>query len=63
MSLAESLLNLLNISIRTNFHSIFILLMVLLTDAVPEAIYRELPPRLQKEVQVDRTRAPSLTAN
>ena len=37
--------------------------MVLLTDAVPEAIYRELPPRLQKEVQVDRTRAPSLTAN
>ncbi|KAK4012101.1 hypothetical protein OUZ56_021199 [Daphnia magna] len=32
-------------------------------DAVPEAIYKELPPRLQKEVQVDRTRAPSLSAN
>lgn len=31
-------------------------------DAVPEAIYRELPPRLQKEVQVDRSRAPSLLA-
>lgn len=31
-------------------------------DAVPEAIYRELPPRLQKEVQVDRSRAPSLSA-
>jgi hypothetical protein len=30
---------------------------------VPEAIYKELPPRLQKEVQVDRTRAPSLSAN
>jgi hypothetical protein len=34
-----------------------------MTDAVPEAIYKELPPRLQKEVQVDRTRAPSLSAN
>lgn len=30
---------------------------------MPEAIYKELPPRLQKEVQVDRTRAPSLSAN
>lgn len=33
-----------------------------IADAVPEAIYRELPPRLQKEVQVDRSRAPSLLA-
>lgn len=29
-------------------------------DAVPEAIYNELPPRLQKEVSVDHSRAPSL---
>ena len=32
----------------------------LLADAVPEAIYNELPPRLQREVQVDHSRAPSL---
>jgi len=30
-------------------------------DAVPEAIYNELPPRLQREVQVDHSRAPSLS--
>lgn len=39
------------------------LLLFVIVDAVPEAIYKELPPRLQKEVQVDRTRAPSLSAN
>ena len=33
----------------------------LLIDAVPEAIYNELPPRLQREVQVDHSRAPSLS--
>ena len=45
------------------FFNFFFLFLILITDAVPEAIYKELPPRLQKEVQVDRTRAPSLSAN
>ncbi|XP_065572025.1 cartilage oligomeric matrix protein-like isoform X2 [Artemia franciscana] len=31
-------------------------------DAVPEAIYRELPSRLQNEVEIDRSRSPTLTS-